>query len=187
MRYARIALANMLPHLPTLFLAIKTLYQSILCKLHYVLHTPYARPTYMYLLQVFHPCTTPYIPSSGAPMLHMTSTYMGPSGDVAWWHIHSVTSLCIIDINRLRWNDITDIITLNHKNPVFLIQFKIQIIFNIIDYYNLLCIIIEGPFKYIFYWWCTSSQTLCIRLWCITLWCIIIYLLLASAEANQDA
>ncbi len=53
-------------------------YQSILCQLHYILHTPYAQTYIRVLLQVFHPCTTPYAPSGGAPMLRMTSTYMGP-------------------------------------------------------------------------------------------------------------
>ncbi len=80
--------------LPTFWLY--TFCQSILCQLHYVLCTPYARPAYVYLLQVFHPCTTPYVPSGGAPMLCMTSTYTGPSGGVPWRYVHFSTTNCYI-------------------------------------------------------------------------------------------
>ncbi len=49
----------------------------MLCQLHYVLRIPYAQTYIRVLLQVFHPVLPHvYIPSGGAPMLRMTSTYM---------------------------------------------------------------------------------------------------------------
>jgi hypothetical protein len=61
--------------LPSLWLY--TLPEYILCQLHYVLRIPYAQTYIRVLLEVFHPCTlaTQYVPSTGAPMLRMTSTY----------------------------------------------------------------------------------------------------------------
>ncbi len=48
MRYARIAPAKVLPRLLYPLSGYINLCQSILYQLHYVLHTPYAGPTYVY-------------------------------------------------------------------------------------------------------------------------------------------
>ncbi len=89
MRYARIAPANMLPHL--LYPLSGYISQSILCQLHYVQRTPYAGPTYVYWLQVFHPCTTLYIPSGGTPCYVWPVRTWLPSGNVPRRYVHSVT------------------------------------------------------------------------------------------------
>ncbi len=52
---------------------ISPICQRILCQLQYVLHTPYAQTYIRVLLQVFHPCTTPYVPSGGSLKLILSN------------------------------------------------------------------------------------------------------------------